>query len=549
MLSLLSKKMRSGLKMALLPIQKHRLLKEKTEFEKTTKRFFDELNSEADVLPLASRILVDGTWDNPNYWLRRSLMDLALGTADCPKEGIIGKYSRSSVKISFEANEIPIKFDTEGIRKSLPDLTPLAAELIRNSKSGSDILSWDLPGGVPGTLLYDSLLKWMRVPTITLDLPNIVSFVKRGLEDIETSRYIIQETKADLLLTSHMIGVFYGSLVWFALQRNIETVCLYGDFGSARFVRIKDPSQLTDGVCIPTPEEVRSRPDPIRLELAKCGREHLANRLKGQTNDIGGKFSFQANNRNISREEILEAFNWSPEKPIVAVYAQNWFDFPRYLGLDSFLDFRDWIEVTLNQARQNKNVNWLFKAHPIDRLYGIDPKDALSTIVGEQPSDHIAMAGQDWNGRSLMEAIDAAISCTGSIGFEFAAQGKPVLLAEKGWYGHLKFGVIAKDRDDYCQLLASEWWSLFEEEAMTRRAQEFIGWYFCLPAWQKGCIYCDDSMGQKIFETVSSFLQNNEATIQKEAEFLRSWYVSDHTRYHVYKTLTATEFQLGNIQL
>ncbi|MCW8914495.1 MAG: hypothetical protein OQK24_01430 [Magnetovibrio sp.] len=495
----------------------------------------------------AKKVLIDGTWDNPNFWFRLNLTIPALGLENTKKEGLLGHFARPEVRGSFSRFGIEVSQDLAAIKKTIPCQRARARELLNQTQTPDDMLEWELPGGVPGGLLYDSLLKWMRKGVAELDNPKLEKYVARALTQIETSKRVIENTDADLLIASHAIGVEYGSLAWFAIKKGIDIACLYGDFGSQRFLRITDTDQLFTESHVPARDEFFSLDQDKRDRLAELGYDQLIRRISGQTNDIGAQQAYLVNNTNITREDILKTFNWSPDKPIICVYAQNWFDFPRYLGLDSFRDFYDWIQVTLAAAHANTDVNWLFKSHPCDRIYNIPEQDQLKTMLKVQPADNIGYVPEDWNGQKIMESIDGAVTCTGSIGFEFPAQGKPVLLAERGWYGHLDVGVTSKSREDYIRLLGTSWWDEFDTNQMPRHAKQFLGWYFCLPDWQKTCIFNDDSGRQDIYFDVEEFINTHKDSLNKEIETIRKWFDAGDFRYHVFKIKTADGYQMGNI--
>src|SRR5262245_66382599 len=54
-------------------------------------------------------VLVDGMWDNPNYWLRYSLLRTALGLAHGREIGITGEYRRRHCRatcVTFGAGRV-----------------------------------------------------------------------------------------------------------------------------------------------------------------------------------------------------------------------------------------------------------------------------------------------------------------------------------------------------------------------------------------------------------------------------------------------------------
>src|SRR5262245_1970313 len=65
-----------------------------------TERILDSL-ARASHAQFDGTVLVDGSFDNPNFWLRYALLRTALGLAHAREIGAIGPYRRSHVRSSF----------------------------------------------------------------------------------------------------------------------------------------------------------------------------------------------------------------------------------------------------------------------------------------------------------------------------------------------------------------------------------------------------------------------------------------------------------------
>ena len=99
-------------------------------------------------------------------------------------------------------------------------------------------------------------------------------------------------------------------------------------------------------------------------------RGYLSARLEGRADDTAAVVSFSQRKDEIDRENLFRRFGWDPKKPVVAVYASNYFDFPHKSGMSRFRDFEDWIVTTHAVAKVTPAFNWLFKAHPLDERFG-----------------------------------------------------------------------------------------------------------------------------------------------------------------------------------
>jgi hypothetical protein len=106
-------------------------------------------------------VLIDGMWDNPNYWLRFALLRAGLGLAQAREVGLLGKYRRSQVRAtlrSFGVREIADLYGT----KVTAQTDAITANLLAGTKTADDVLQWELPGQVHPALFYDAVLKLQR---------------------------------------------------------------------------------------------------------------------------------------------------------------------------------------------------------------------------------------------------------------------------------------------------------------------------------------------------------------------------------------------------
>jgi hypothetical protein len=291
----------------------------------------------------------------------------------------------------------------------------------------------------------------------------------------------------------------------------------------------------------PTSAELDEVPPDQAERLADIGRAYLDARLGGTTSDIGARYAFRRNRGEIDRARLVERFGWDPSRPIVAVYASTWFDSPHSYGMTQFRDLADWLTATLEEARKAREVNWLFRPHPCDEWYGgVTLKDMMPPLAEE----HIRLSPPEWNGAAVMRSVDALITLQGTAGVEFAAQGKPVLVADRSWYHDRGFVKWARTRDEYLSALGTPWWKELDLATAAQRAQVFAGWYFCRPAWHGGYRLGDDSEQESLYAAIPELLGGNAEAIRREITTLREWYASDHLLYHTYKMRHAEAYDL-----
>ena len=107
--------------------------------------------------PLKGIVLIDGLWENPNYWIRLNLILKSLNLYSVKKFGLLGEHSRNSIKQSFNSFKFNDLIDLTKISIDENSVNLMANKLITNSVSSSDVLKWRLPYNFPPELLYDSL--------------------------------------------------------------------------------------------------------------------------------------------------------------------------------------------------------------------------------------------------------------------------------------------------------------------------------------------------------------------------------------------------------
>jgi hypothetical protein len=495
--------------------------------------------------PFAGDVLVDAQWDNPNYWLRLSLLRAAIGLPNAREVGILGKYARTvcartlstfGVREQVVFDHIP--FEASAVRKE-------AERLVAATRSAGDILDWALPDLVPGHIVYDGILKRQRLASVDISRNDFLPLVIEALTSIHQGRYLLDRHDFKLAVISHPIGFTCGILAHQALIRRIPVLLPFGLFGVLRFTHMTRPEDLTAFYDRPTRKEMESL-TPARADaLRVIGQRYLARRFQGHADDLASVYAYRLNQSVVGRNDICQKFGWDPAKPIVAFYASNWFDWPHQLGMTQFRDFLDWTEASFAAAASNSSVNWLFKPHPCEDWFGGISLDKILARL-DCPS-HIGIADKRWNNTSVMEGADALVTYHGTAGIEFAALGKPVLVPDRGKYDDCGFVKVARNRNDYLQLLASRWWDDMDVAECKVLAEVFSGWWFCAPAWQGQFVLSDDSRQHALYDSIPTLLSNNINVVHEEIRQLADWYASGHRYSHTWKMMHSDTFQLTNV--
>lgn len=495
--------------------------------------------------PAARKVLIDGTWDNANYWTRFAIVRRALALDSAVEVGMLGQYSRRRSRSTFAAFGISEFIDLKRASRSGRFLGR-AKVLLKPVKSTDDLMHIRLPYDFPPQVFFDGVLKRQRRATVDIADPRLPEYLAEAIAGLEAAEGIVVGGNFDLVILSHALDYTYGAVAWVAIRHSIPVLTLYGDFGHAKFFRLKQPADLFMYPERPSTDELGNMPEEKAASLRRLGAQQLTARLGGKTTDIGAIYAYQRRLGSITREEIAKRFGWDASRPTIGIYNSNWFDYPHASGLHGFRDFLDWIGATLEVAKARPDINWLFKAHPCDDWYDKINGQRLEDLVAAINLPHIRLADKSWNGLDLMRSLDGIVTCHGTIGIEATSQSIPVLVPYSGWYGHAGFVMNSSGRQDYLSRLRTDWWKVQHLAENQRKAELFAGWAFCVPDWHGGYTYLDDSRQDEIYAGLEGFLQSNRDVLACEAKEVAAWFADGHPYYHVFAMARAKGFQLGN---
>jgi len=501
----------------------------------------DRLSRDDAQPPRYRRVLVDAMWDNPNYWTRYALLRNALGLAGAREDGLLGEWNRQRVTGTLQGLGITtlqdFRIDGAARRRHMARARAMAATIAE----AADAMALTWPEEFPAEIAYDGIIRRQRRGDVDPADPMLADHIAEALACLAAAGDLLDRGGYDLVVLSHAINFDFGALAWCAQRRGIDVVIAYGNYGSNRFLRVDGPGALDDFSNVPD----RARFDgtgPEAFDLLRAkGRGLMADRLGGATDDIGAVYAFQKTTGGMGRDKVVAELGLDPAKPVICVYASNWFDFPHGAPMVHFRDFRDWIDATLAVAAATPGVNWLFRPHPCDTWYGAVNGPTLADLVNATASPHVHLVPAEWNGAELMGAVDGGITYFGTVAVELAAAGKPALLADRGWYGHLGFARLPESRQDYLALLAAPWWQEMDLADCRARAEAFAGWWFAMPDWLEPGRLRDDSNQEAIWQTLPAWLENADAAIAREIATIAAWVDSGERHLNVYRWSRALE--------
>jgi hypothetical protein len=486
--------------------------------------------------PCVESVVYDGTYDNANYWFRCSIVRRALGLASTRQTAFTGQYSAEAVRRTFERWGITDvrKLGQFGGPRKQANITE-AQELFVSARAPEDILSWRFSCGLPASDVYDALLKRQRRGTLDLKDPRLPQTVADILDTFDAAANLFDDINPKLYLASHTASghTAYGAILWAALTRGIEAIIPWGAYDTLRFYRIHRWSDVYTWANVPKRSDIAALSPPRAEQLARRGRDYIKARITGQTDDAAAVYAYRVRAMDVDRISVARRFGWSPDAPIVAIYASVWFDNPHVFGMSAFTDFDDWLSLTARVAAATPQINYLFKAHPSEEFYG---GPTLADMLSRLPhAPNVALCPNDWNGRFVMEAVDGIVTLHGTIGVEAAANGIPVLAAGPGWYDHLGFVRRSTTRGDYIRDLAHAWWLDCPREEARRTAEMFAGWYFSRHDDGRQIRFGEDHEGSRNYPLVIAALEHSRNDLEAEADDVNAWWRSQEQHYHTFR--------------
>jgi len=305
-----------------------------------------------------------------------------------------------------------------------------------------------------GDIIYDMYLEKNKVATIKkIDfklLKIIATYIFRHIK-IKT---ILQNGNYAGVLVSHMIGSS-GVMLRSALRYGYEGYLYTGagpDFVVfQRFKKLEEISYPHE----PTRSDIREIIKQLGPKLKKVFLEVLKRQVSGK-GSVDGLNAFSKNHKYyINRESFNKDYELNPNKKNIFIMLHALNDHPHtHFHWMIFKDYYDWLVETLEFAKKNKKVNWIFKQHPSIKWFAINDVN-FKKLFSKCPNNVLFIdENKQIDTRSLIYCADLIVTCIGSAGFELPAMGAiPSIIAGDSFYTKLGFTLEPKTKEEYFEIL------------------------------------------------------------------------------------------------
>ena len=485
-------------------------------------------------------ILIDGIWENASYWLRYTLLRKGLSLYNHEEIGLIGAHNKNKVSEIFKTFNIKKIISLQISKDQHNACVKKAKHLAIEFREAEDILEYKWPNNIPSIIIYDEILREQKGAKVDVRHPRFSEQIYKPLAAIEIAENIFNNNNIGLVVLSHIFPHNHSAIIWTAIKKNIPTIIMTSAFGSLRLTRIEDENDYKLISNAPLPQEITKLSNKQKDNLYKAGLNYMEKRFLGKGDDVGSKFAYIDRTKSINRNKLCQIFDWPIQRPIVVIYASKWFDTPHAYGMKNFRDFLDWIETTIEVAKEVKDVSWLLKAHPCDEWYG---GLTLRDIVKEFDDKNIKFADDKWNGASVIKSVDYLITVHGTAGLEYSCMNKPVLCADRGWYSDYGFVKVATSKSNYIDLLRTKWWIDIDSKSSYRNALTFAGFFYSTPSIQDNFVFPDDIIQDKLYDLLDRLVNKKVESVQYDIRNIYKWYKSGEKTYHPFKMKNSDEFR------
>lgn len=333
------------------------------------------------------------------------------------------------------------------------------ADVYRRLNSTRDIEELTLNDVWVGDLIYDTFLMTYKKPTIDWESPE---FKRALLESIECFVFwedYLNNNDVRAINVSHCVYNLAMPLR-IAVQRGIPVFQ-----ANATYVyRLSSKNLFAYNDFVNYRERFAALPPEVRKEGIAEAQRRLERRFAGEvgvdmvysTKSAYGMSRYSKLLRESSRKKILIA-------------THCFFDSPHSYGNNLFPDFYEWLDF-LGKMTEKTDYDWYVKTHP-DYLPGT--KEIIDSFIDKYPKFTLLPADASHH-QLISEGIDFALTVYGTIAFEYAALGIPVINASQN-NPHIAydFNLHAKDIDDYRRLLTN-----LDQVGFTIDKQQVYEYYF-----------------------------------------------------------------------
>ena len=320
----------------------------------------------------------------------------------------------------------------EAARRALP-------EILGGLRTKRDIEKLEIDGVWVGDLIYDTYLKIFGRPTIDRDSREFQDFLLESIELFMFWKDYFDSHDVQAVNVSHCVYNLAMPLR-LAVQRNIPVF----QASATHLYRMSRKNLFAYNDFHYFRERFAALPEPVRKAGIEEAQRRIERRFAG-TVGVDMAYSSRSAYGAPRHERLLRE---SPRKKVL-IATHCFFDSPHSYGMNVFPDFYEWLDF-LGRMTEVTDYDWYIKTHP-DYLAGT--KEIIEGFIAKYPRLTLLPADASHH-QIIAEGISAALTVYGTIGFEYAALGIPVINNSPN-NPHIAYGfnLHSRDEEDYRRLI------------------------------------------------------------------------------------------------
>lgn len=327
---------------------------------------------------------------------------------------ILGRVFDSNVRKIYRSFNVSKFMDLKLSPQQESDALVLFDKLYPEIQSKSDVEKLSVDGVLIGDLVYDTYLRRESLPTVDLGDKRFVASLKRSIERFVFWKGYFDSHNVKAINISHCVYDLALPLR-IAVSRNIPAYQINAThaycLGESNFHAYTDFKYF--------PEYFSRLPANIQESGLHEAEQRLERRFAGE---VGVDMSYSSKSAFLTEKRMPVLRKSEKVKILIATHC--FFDSPHPYGFNLFPDFHEWLSF-LGDISEKTDYDWYIKTHP-DFLPG--NKAIIESFLQRFP--RFTLIPADTSHRQIIhEGIDFALTVYGTIGFEYAALGVPVINA------------------------------------------------------------------------------------------------------------------------
>jgi hypothetical protein len=292
----------------------------------------------------------------------------------------------------------------------------LADQILGKLKTRLDIEAIRIGEVWLGDLIYDTYLKNFKKPTIQVADESFRGFLLSAIK-----LYVFWDdyfTHHDVRAVNVSHCVYINAIpLRVAVSRDIPAY----QINATHAYRLNRHDLFAYNDFFHYREMFRSLPADVQAEGLTQAKQRIDLRFSGEVG-VDMRYSTKSAYGAHKAERLLKESG----RPKVLIATHCFFDSPHSYGNNLFVDFYEWLDF-LGRVTLETDYDWYIKTHP-DYLPGT--REIIDAFIRKYPKFQLLPADSSHH-QIIAEGISVALTTYGTIGFEYAALGVPVVNASR----------------------------------------------------------------------------------------------------------------------